>query len=122
MKLVGDCWRSSFLRGNFLWFGGQDRAWPESKPLVIFLEREKGGQLQREEVVWPLKEIFGSCVKRARGKENRDVSGERRQHFFRVKLGENRGEGEVENYGELSFKITGKQLEENRRKGERAMG
>ena len=25
LKLFGDCWRSSFLRGDFLWLGGLDR-------------------------------------------------------------------------------------------------
>ena len=25
LKLFADCWRSSFLRGDFLWLGGQDR-------------------------------------------------------------------------------------------------
>nr|CAN70925.1 hypothetical protein VITISV_043808 [Vitis vinifera] len=36
LKLFGDCWRSSFLRGDFLWLGG--------------LDREDSRELQREEI------------------------------------------------------------------------
>ena len=90
--------------------------------MIFFRERkgrpaaEGGGGLAVEGDFWKL------CKESSRKRKQRCFGREKTEHFFRVKLGENRGEGEVENYGELSFKITGKQLEENRRKGERAMG
>ena len=106
-----DTWQGGICKSCRLVWGAEERVLLAASCMVVgTVPGAAGGELAVEGDFWKL--CKGELEKKR--KESMFREG-RRSIFFRVKLGENRGEGEVENYGELSFKITGKQLEENQR-------